>query len=269
MDYPNADRWGNPIFPDPITGEERSWTRATTVAKALDDGGGLINWTGAMVAGGCYLRNDLVGKVGARWPMTDDNKGEIYGLVQELKDAGGGSVGRNLGDTLHEMLRRILKGEDIKPMPPFDADVKAGLDLLERAGMTIRPELVERTICIPDLGIAGSCDMFADVPRWSTDELFTVDWKTGKVGSYSWAAWVAQLTIYAHATHIWDWDTRSFEAMPPVNRRRGFIASVPAGSASAQLYVVDLEPGRQAIKAALWVREWRKQAKNLARAARI
>ena len=88
MDYPKADRYGRPIMPHPETGVEQSWTRATTIAKCLDDGNGLISWTGAMVAGGAYLRPDLVCQVGARWPMTDDNKGEIYSIIGDLKDAG-------------------------------------------------------------------------------------------------------------------------------------------------------------------------------------
>lgn len=270
MDYPKADRWGNPVFPHPETGAEQSWTRATTVAKALDDGGGLINWTGAMVAGGAYLRNDLIGQVGARWPMDETNKGEIYGLVQKLKDAGGGSVGRNAGDTLHEMRRRMNQGEELRPMSPWAEDIKAMLDVEERAGITIDPQWVERTVCLPELGIAGSFDFLAEVDGWPVpDELVVSDYKCGKVGDYSWPAWVTQLSIYAAAPLIWDWDKREFEPMPPVSRKRAFIVSAPAGTASAEIYVVNIEEGMRAIKAALWVREYRKTAKHLARPARL
>lgn len=262
------DNWKRPRFPHPETGVEQAWTRASTVAKALDDGGGLINWTAAMVAGGCYLRNDLVGKIGARWPMTDENKGEVYGLIEELKDAGGGSVGRNKGDTLHEMLRRILQGEDINPMPPWDADVKAGLDLMDRAGITVEPEFVEKTICHPKLGIAGSFDMLPKVAHWG-DERIIADWKTGRLGDYCWPAWVVQMAIYANAPLLFDWSKGTFTEMPPVNTRRAFILSLPAGSASAELYVVDISNAWKAVKAALWVRQWRKEAKDLARPARL
>lgn len=265
MDYPRADRWGRPVMPHPETGKEQSWTRATTVAKTLDDGGGLINWTGAMVAGGAYARSDIVGKVGARWPMTDDNKPEIYALVDELKEAGGASVGRNAGDTLHEMIRRVNLGEKFKPMPPWDADVKAYLDLVDRAGLEVDTDFVERTVCLPELGIAGSFDL---APR-KGGERYIADLKTGKMGDYSWAAWVTQLGIYANASWMYDWETGEFEPMPPVNQRRALVVHLPAGSANAELYVVDIEPARRAIKAALWVREWRKQAKQLARPAKF
>lgn len=264
MDYPKADHYGRPIMPHPETGVEQAWTRASTVGKALSDGAGLINWTGAVVAAGGYLRPDLSGKLGARWPMTDDNKGEIYKLVEELKDAGGGSIGRNAGDTLHEMLRRINQGEKFTPMPPWAADVAAERDLMRRAGIVIRPEWVERTVCLPEYGIAGSFDFLAE-----RDELLVADYKTGKLGDYSWAEWVVQLSLYANASWLYDWTTGQWSPMPPVSRKQALVVSVPAGSASAELYVVDIEPGVRAIKAALWVRDWRKEAKTLARKARL
>jgi hypothetical protein len=245
-DYPKADKWKRPVFPHPETGEEQAWTRASTVAKSLDDGGGLINWTGAMVAGGCYLRPDIVGKVGARWPMTDANKPELYGLIEELKEAGGASVGRNAGDTLHEMIRRINQGEPLKPMPPWDADVKAYLDLVDRAGLVIDPDMVERTVCLPEIGVAGSFDL-APAIRGRGGELIITDLKTGKLGDYSWPAWVVQLAIYANADWLYDWDTRRFEPMPPVSRDRALILSLPAGSASAELYVVNISSAWKAV----------------------
>lgn len=268
MDYPKANHYGQPLMPHPVTGVEQAWVRATTVAKALGDMGGLVNWMGTVVAAGAYLRPDLAGQVGAMWPMTDANKSEIYGLVEDLKDAGGGSVGRNAGDVLHKMFHRINLGEDFKPMPPWDADVKAERDLLARAAITIDPRYVERTVCLPEYGIAGSFDFLAHQLSWG-EELLIADYKTGKLADYSWAEWVTQLAIYANASHIYDWDSGTFTPMPPVSKKRALVVSVPAGTGTAELYVVDVEPGMRAIKAALWVREWRKEAKKLARKAKL
>lgn len=265
MDYPRMNQWKQPLFPHPDTGEEQAWVRASTLAKAMDDGGGLINWAGAMVAAGAYLRPDLAGKLGARWPMTEDNKGEIYGLVEELKDAGGGSIGRNAGDTLHEMIRRINQGEKFRPMPPWATDVSAFQNLMQRHQISINPEYVERTVCCPEIGVAGSFDFLAR----KRGELFVADLKTGKLGDYVWPAWVVQLTVYASAAYLYDWDTGEFSPMPAVSRKRALVVSVPAGTGEAELYSVDIEPGVRAIKAALWVRDWRKQAKTLARKARL
>lgn len=265
IDYPRHDGHGRPIMPHPDTGEEQSWTRASTVAKALDDGGGLINWTGAMVAGGAYLRPDLVGEIGVQWPMTDANKSDIYKKVEDLKDAGGGNVGRNNGNVLHDMFQRINLGDTkFKPMRPWADDIAAEHALRARNGIAIDPQYVERTVCLPDLDVAGSFDFIAQ----RNDEMLIADYKTGKLGSYSWAAWVTQLSLYANAKHLFDWATGLFSPMPPVSKSKALIVHVPAGTGTAALYEVDIEPGMRAVKAALWVREWRKEAKKLAREVR-
>ena len=41
---PKHDRWGRYLLPDPETGAERAWTRATTVARTLADEYGLTKW---------------------------------------------------------------------------------------------------------------------------------------------------------------------------------------------------------------------------------
>lgn len=266
-DYPKKNQWGQPLIPDPTTGEEKAWVRVTTVAGTMDDKNGLLNWTGVMVAGGGILRPDIAGKIAARWPLTDDNKAEMYTLAEELKEAGGASVGRNLGDTLHEMVRRRNQGETFKPMPPWDADLRAFEGLLETAGLTVHPELVERTVVLPELGVAGSFDLLVGVVK-AGGELCVADLKTGKLGSYSWGSIAVQLALYSRAEHIYDWDTGKFTPMPPVNQRRGLIIHLPAGTATATLHVVDLVAGWEAAQLAMAVRQWRAR-RDLARPARI
>lgn len=268
-DYAKADKWGRPVMPHPDTGVDQSWTRVTTVAKTLDDMNGLLNWTGTMVAGGAVLRPDIAGKVAARWPLTDDNKAEMYSLAEELKEAGGASVGRNLGDTLHEMAKRRNLGEAFKPMPPWDADLAAYENLMARYDLRVAPALVERTVVLPDLGIAGSFDFLASAMGASSGgELHVADLKTGKVGSYSWGAFCVQLALYSRGTHLYDWDTKTFSPMPPVNQHRGLIIHLPAGTAKATLHVVDLDAGWEAAQLALSVRQWRAR-KDLARPAKM
>jgi hypothetical protein len=266
-DYAKADRWGRPIIPHPETGVEQSWTRVTTVAKTLDDMNGLLNWTGTMVAGGAVLRPDIAGKVAARWPLNDDNRAEMYALAEELKEAGGASVGRNLGDTLHEMVKRRNKGEDFRPMAPWDADLAAYESLMAKYGLVVNPGLVERTVILPEIGVAGSFDLLAGVVK-ANDELHVTDLKTGKVGRWSWGAFCVQLALYSRASWLYDWDTGKFSEMPPVNQKRGLIIHLPAGAAKATLHVVDLEAGWKAAQLALAVRQWRART-DLARPAKV
>lgn len=275
IDYPKTDRWQRPLILDPESGKHVARTRVTTVAKALDDMNGLIDWHGVMVAGGAALRPDILAKISARWPRTDENKGELNRLAKELKEAGGGSVGANLGDALHTVLARRLMGEKFTPLPPLDADLKAVEDLLERAGLEPVPGYVERTVCVEGLSekVAGSFDSL--LRRKARPELgkgpgrpIITDLKTGKDLDLSWPTIAAQLALYSRASTVYTWETETHEPMPDVRQDQGLVIHAPAGTATAELYVVDLERGWQAVQVALWVRAWRK-ARDFVRPAAI
>jgi hypothetical protein len=60
MTEPRRDRWGRYIIPDPETGEDREWTRATTIAGVLPDRFNLERWGERMVAYGLAQRDDLL-----------------------------------------------------------------------------------------------------------------------------------------------------------------------------------------------------------------
>src|SRR5690606_40709505 len=53
------DQYGRYVLPDPETGEERSWTRATTVANKIADRFGLEQWAKRNVVLGIAAREDL------------------------------------------------------------------------------------------------------------------------------------------------------------------------------------------------------------------
>lgn len=270
MNYPRTDRWGRPEILDPATGRYVARTRVTTIAKTLDGMEGIMNWREVMVAGGAALRPDILAKVAARWPRTDANKAELNRLAEELREAAAASSGANLGDALHTVLARRLTGEDFTPLPPLDADLKAVEELLERAGLEVVPGLVERTVVIDGLPepVAGSADCFLR-RRGATDgPVLTTDLKTGQSLDLAWPSIAAQLSLYSRGTALYDWETETYEPMPEVNPRQGLVIAAPAGSATAELWAVDLEAGWKATRVALWVRQWRKR-RDFVRPARI
>lgn len=259
--YPRSDRWGRPQILDPATGKRRSHTRVTTVAKALDDMNGIMGWREVMVAGGAALRPDILAKVSARWPRTPDNKGELNKLAEELREAAAASAGANLGDALHTLIARRNVGEVFRALPPLDTDLKAYEELLELAGLEVLPEYVERTVVIPGMveEVAGSFDLLAR--KAARPELLPLitDLKTGQSLELQWPSIAVQLALYSRARSIYDWDTETHLPMPEVDQRHGLVVSLPAGSATAELYVVDLDAGWAAAQVALWVRAWRKR----------
>lgn len=264
MDYPRTDQWQRPLILLQGAKKEESFTRVTTNAKTLDGGEALADWKQVMVAGGAAIRPDIVAQVAANWPRTQDNKRVLNKLAESLKEAAAASAGANLGDAAHLVVARRNRGEKFKALPPLDVTLKAYDELLEKAGLVPRPDMVEQTVVLPKYRTAGSFDFLGE----KGGQLFVCDLKTGQDLGYSWLSIAIQLAQYAMAETIYDWDARTHRPMPEVNQRQGLVVHAPAGGSEASLFVVDLEAGRQAFEVALAVREWRKR-KDLARPAKF
>src|SRR6516162_6012262 len=56
-DTTRRDQWGRYLVVPPGGGKPTGYTRVTTVAKALDDTGGLAPWKATMAAGGIIMRH--------------------------------------------------------------------------------------------------------------------------------------------------------------------------------------------------------------------
>jgi hypothetical protein len=234
-----------------------AYQRVTTLAGLMEDRHNLEKWGKRNVARGLTLRQDILAAIAA---CPDTDRQRLDGLCDAALEAAAASSGANLGTALHEMTARLDSGEDFRPLPPWDVDVKAYQDLLQRANITICPEWVEQTCVVPELGVAGTFDRLVEI----RDRLYVADLKTGADLSYGWCAIAIQLACYANAEFVWDWDHKERRDMPEVNRRWGLVFHLPAGTGTANLYKVDIEAGWEAAKRAVAVREWRKQKRALA-----
>ena len=260
MTEPRRDRWGRYLLPDPVTGEERTWTRATTVAKTLSDPWGLVDWKLRMVAKGISGREDL--RMLASMLPVDTGKKQLDEVVEKAIDTAGGNVGRILGDAMHKATAKLDSGDEPEMLPPYDRDLEAYRDALPLYGVRIAPGMVEQVVCLPDLGIAGTFDR---IVVWDP-ATYIADVKTAKTLDYSWLEIAVQLALYANAEWIarpveidhggWEW---VWEPMPEVNRTQGLVIHLPVGQARCELYWVDLEIGWEAVTLAVDVREWRKR----------
>lgn len=263
--YPRSDHWERPGIM-PRGGTKPVWhTRATTVAKTLDDENGLSDWKGAMVAIGATLRPDIVAQVAANSPWTEDTKAKLKKLAGQLKEAAAASAGANMGDALHAMVARVNQDPAFKPLPTYEPDIKAYRDLMERYGLAVDPAYVERTVVLEGLSepVAGSFDMLVQkAGRW-----FVADLKTGQKLDRAWPSIAVQLSLYAHATSLYRWDDDTHEDFPEVDQSVGLVIHLPAGSAMATLHRVDLAAGWEAAQHALWARQWRRR-KDITRPAK-
>lgn len=259
------DQWGRYLLPDPETGKERAWTRASTVARTLADEYNLARWGERMVAKGVAIRPDLTAGAAAAHP--DRDKSTLDGIAKQAKDAAAASSGANFGTALHSFTERYDRGESLATLAapaPLDADLRAYAEAMRTHGL--KPRHIERVVVCPELGVAGKFDRLVGQPPGATkaDELAVLDLKTAKSVDYSWLEMSIQLAMYANATWIWDPATGTYEPMPAVDQARALVLHLPVGKATAHLYGLNIAKGWEYAQIAIAVRAARSSAKQLA-----
>lgn len=165
----------------------------TTVAKAADDGRGLLRWSARMAAEWCAdHRGDLDVMDTGAWVET------ATGAADRDRNAKGST-----GTLVHTCAERLLYGE---PLPAEDPETGEAMpeDVLAMAGQAARfldawqvEPVIHEALVFHDIDRwAGRLDLVADMggERW------LLDWKTAASGP--WTTDAMQLAAYAHATHV-------------------------------------------------------------------
>lgn len=255
----DRDHRGRPKIPDPVTGQERTWTRVTTLAGTIEDTRLLDDWGRRMTAKGIALRDDLRALAAAADPDDPDGKKELQQAADDAKEHAGGSSGANLGTALHSFCRRVTAGtlavgdvpREWRPM------VESYCRILAEAKVTLLPEYSETLVVSQVLGTAGSFDHPGRCEV--TGRLLITDLKTGPNElNYGHTKTSAQLAAYAYSETIWDAKRREHLPHLPVDQSLALIIHVPSDGGPASVRPVDLVAGWQNMQLALAVRERRK-----------
>lgn len=257
-DTTRRDRWGRYLVLAPGGTKPVAYTRATTVAKALEDQHSLIAWKARVAAKGLTLRPELLKMI-----AVEENRQRIDDLVEQAAQAGGATERRDEGTALHRALELHFTGADVPAL--FRPDVDAVLAALAAAGLTVVPGMTERMCVLDEHQIAGTFDLVV------TDDTtqFVADFKTGRTLEYSGLAFATQLAIYAHADALYTQgaakngtdDVRT--PMPPVARDVALVVHVQPGSGVCTIHDVDIAYGRRALDLALEVRGARTKGRHL------
>lgn len=258
VDTTRRDRWSRylvlPVGADKPVG----YTRATTVAKALDDQGGLMNWRSRMVLLGLTQRADLLALAATTDP-TD--KRTLDDLCERAAEAGGSTVRRDLGTALHAMLHRRWVDAEFVPPAPYDEDVEAVVEALNNANLRPVDGMYERMVVHDDHQIAGTFDLILEDEHGTR---YIADVKTGssvELGSLSFAI---QLAIYANARDLYtqgaaaDGSEDERQPMLDVSKTVAIIIHVEPASGVCNLYALDIGVGAEALDLAMNVRAIRK-----------
>lgn len=260
------DRYGRYlIFPtDKKQTKPTAWTRATTLAKTLDDPTALTDWKLRTALVGLTLRPDLHQLVASH----RDDKATLKRAAQDALDAGNTAQAATHGTSLHRWaeLADLGKLDPADPAAPHDR-IRTYRQACAAAGLEILPDLIERIVTVPqvhghNLDVAGTFDRIVKVPD---GRLMVADLKTGSwVGGLEWAT---QLALYGNAETIYtptEWGGQH-EPMPDVDKTTALVIHLPQDTNPPEctIYTVDIAAGWAAVKTALDVRAWRREGRKL------
>lgn len=246
---PNRAANGRYKLPDPVTGKNKTWTRATTWASTIDDSAGLTTWRNRLLVAG------ILGNHSDFADTALDDKTALSSVASRALHLAGEKLAADIGTALHTAIEHHCTGRPDAPRPPepWAADVDAFARLLEQHQLTVDPALVERILLTPAIECAGTSDFVVTRPD-GTHAI--ADLKTGSGAER--LAYAVQLATYARATHMWALDGTGYEPMPTVDQTVAYIVHVPAGSGTATLVEVDIAKGWELALLCGQVREARK-----------
>jgi hypothetical protein len=228
---------------DPTTGEQRDYTRVSTLLAGLGSSHGLTIWTERGIMEGLALRPDLR----ALLASAPGDKAVADEVLAAAKEASGLHAARRHGTAVHGALERTLLGQPLALADdePVARDLAAVLALIE--GERLRVRRVELVVLHSTLGYAGRLDLLIDVVlpggRVATR---VADLKTGRdVGTGDKARKIAaQLAAYVRATHVRLEDGTLVDAQQSgldIDTEVGYVISVRDGA--AELLEADLSSG--------------------------
>jgi hypothetical protein len=253
------DQWGRPLIIPEGGGTPVGYTRASTLAKALDDLNNLMMWKQRKTAQGLLVRPDLLtrlagvlanGNPDEDWPT----KRALNDICDEATEAAGASSGASAGTGFHALTEALDRGLEIPYVPEAD---KPRLTAYAEAHDGYVALDIETFVVNDALRTAGTFDRLWLCPD---GRVRVGDLKTGKSEADYPLATAMQLAIYAGGMR---YDPETGERTPlhdDLDPSTGLLTHLPA-TGGCTIYPLDLERGRRAAELACEihheVRRWK------------
>lgn len=238
---PPVDRWGRYNL------QGKTYTRATTVAHALDDAYNLHRWQERQVVVGLTQRPALWQHAVSLHP---DDKDGLNKLCEDAREAAGANDAARIGSARHRLFEYLDAGRlQLSQVtdPEALADAQAYYGVLAQGGLRLLEGWIESVIVVEPLGVAGTIDRAVLVNTPQGPVMRVLDLKTSKDMKWSYDSWAMQVAIYSRATHIWERPTdRLTPLVRPFDQTTAYILHAPAGTGTAYLHQVDLVNGEDA-----------------------
>lgn len=228
------DRWQRPLITPVDGGKPIPYTRVSTLAKVLDDKSALTKWLQRQVVIGMGARPDLVGLAQAF--KTDDKK--LNDIVETAMTAAESERAANIGTTLHAFSEQVDDGIDISKIPTeFQADMAAYREAMKPLKILAK----EAFVVTDEVEAAGTFDRLVQLPD---GRIVVADLKTGRhEPKYPHSA-TTQIAVYSRG-HLYDPERGRIGHLPQlgVDQSTGLLIHLPAGTATCDLYLLDLNVG--------------------------
>lgn len=264
-------------LPDPETGKLTSYSRASTIAKTLEDTWMLDAWAKRMMLLGLLDDPLLMGRAddilsakltkdGLEWGdltmshMAREYRTVLNDLTEEAQFAAGSKAAAEFGTAVHAWCEWLDHGLgsiwDVPEM--FREWVIQYRRSLAGGGLRTDRYWTERIVLNTQWGIAGTLDRLF----WNHHgHLFLGDIKTSRGMDYSWLYFAIQLAIYHGASHVLSIDGTHWEAMPAIDPNTALVAHLPREDPTASKIVpISMVFGHQALHTAMTVRRMRSHA---------
>lgn len=244
------DRYGRPVLPVPGSSKRTAYTRATTVAGAIEEYYNIGRWERRLDAIGFSQRPDLVLSIATNL----DNRAELDAICDAAKEAARGSAASRIGTATHRLTEIYDSGGVV---PTVSAEASGDLHAYAATTSGLVHQAIEQFTVLDSAGIAGTPDRLSTLAG-APEIGYITDIKTGSTVDLGAGKIAAQLAIYSRSVPA-DPETGQRSEWPvPVSQEWGLVIHLPAGQATAELRWVDLTAGWQIVELALAVRAWRR-----------
>ena len=255
-----------------------SYTRASNVAKSLEDTELLNLWQQRQMLIGLGLSTALVAELDQ---LLDNHRDEhpddtniakslrlpLNRLSEEAQERAGSGRAAEFGTAVHAWCEWYDHGMcHMQAVPEaFRPWVIGHRRALARAGLHPDKCFTERIVLNSEYGIAGTLDRLV----WCPDgKLRLGDIKTSRGMEYSWMYFAIQMAIYSTADHMLSEDGTHWEPMPTIEQDVALISHLPRERPEeSRIQPISLAYGRKALAVAMAARELRagsaKQANNV------
>lgn len=243
------------------------YTRISTLAGALDDKSGLIDWSSAMAMMGTVKSPAIFAQVAHLLsaypnPWKSAGKKPLKDLVRKAKELAGSDDAAGIGTACHGIWECLDKGITPQFIP---GTLKPFIDIRQAAMSLFEPVLVEPFVVNDELKVAGSPDRYLRYKP--TGIVYAADDKTG-ADEPSYPDKVTTQVAIASRSVLYDQQT-GIRTPIECDQDRGILIHTPISSPIPEctLYWLPLNHGWETAKLATAVRVHKKQIPKLERIA--